>query len=319
MQQVSSFRSDLPVDSVERISSLSTPTKSIVTLSSYKYDPEGRDRSGRLEMLAIEEDRITRLPHSWDGPGVLDTTWVGNIGYVALADGSVTVFSASEETGFLAKERITFIDEQSICMMCDVSRSSQQVAACFSSGNLGLSFCDSSESQVWKAHDLEAWCIHWDRFQPHMLYSGGDDSKWAGWDLRMDSQTFNAAFISKYHGAGVCSIQCHPNDEYLLLTGSYDKSAAIWDKRSLRGPLGTISVGSGVWKLRWSQDTDHHVLAACMYDGFYLFDFTTPTTPIIQNHLVTNGLSYGCTWLDASSVLTCTFYDQTVQLWKKSL
>ncbi len=71
-----------------------------------------------------------------------------------------------------------------------------------------------------------------------MIYSGGDDTLFKGWDIRNDSSIFcNKHLSSKCifyirHEAGVCSIMDHPSQSNILATGSYDEKIRIWDKRS---------------------------------------------------------------------------------------
>ncbi len=38
--------------------------------------------------------------------------------------------------------------------------------------------------QRWKAHELEAWAVAHDAHNPSVVYSGGDDSVFQGWDIR---------------------------------------------------------------------------------------------------------------------------------------
>jgi diphthamide biosynthesis protein 7 len=119
---------------------------------------------------------------------------------------------------------------------------------------------------AWPAHTFEAWNATFDRWSPHLVYSGGDDGLFRGWDVRSRTPTHT----SKAHDAGVCSIVGHPVQEGVLLTGSYDEAVRTWDARMLRRPLASCPVGGGVWRLKWSPHDPALLLAACMYNGFHV-------------------------------------------------
>lgn len=68
-----------------------------------------------------------------------------------------------------------------------------------------------------------------------MVYTGGDDCAFKGWDLR-DS---GAAVFEKRreHQAGVCCIAPSFMHEHLVVTGSYDDHARVWDTRNSCTPV----------------------------------------------------------------------------------
>lgn len=78
--------------------------------------------------------------------------------------------------------------------------------------------------------------------QPHVAYSGADDSMFKGWDIRQpDSPTF---VNRREHGAGVCCIQSHPTRPHCCATGSYDEHVRLWDMRNTCAPISTSKVCS---------------------------------------------------------------------------
>jgi len=55
----------------------------------------------------------------------------------------------------------------------------------------------------------------------------------------------------KSHTAGVTSAQWHPHTEHLLVTGSYDGVARLWDARMLTRCLWEADVEGGIWRAKW--------------------------------------------------------------------
>lgn len=261
-----------------------------------------------------------------EGPGVLDVKWkIDNDndndstriirGLWSLSDGTISL--GSWKDGKLSIDQKFTIQTNHIIMSSDFITSKEgggtfitAAAAASSSGAIFIvNVNEPGEKVMLAGHGLEAWTVTFDPQIKHLLHSGGDDALWKGWDLR----ACNLAFTCPWHTAGVCSISVHPTDEHLIATGSYDKFTSLWDRRNLKQPMKSLKVSSGVWKLKWHPSGDKRILAACMYDGFYVFDFDTNDGPISK--FDPGALSYGCDWLDGETALTCSFYNNQLQIW----
>jgi len=74
----------------------------------------------------------------------------------------------------------------------------------------------------------------------HLLATGHSDRCIRIWDFRLAENSVNSARALRSHLGWISSVEWHPNNEYMLLSGSYDKTLILWDIRSSL-PLHTLS------------------------------------------------------------------------------
>ncbi|GAB1600995.1 diphthine methyltransferase-like, partial [Argonauta hians] len=180
----------------------------------------------------------------------------------------------------------------------------------------------------WKAHDYEAWISAFDYWDGNLAYTGGDDCRLKGWDMRNPQE--KPVFISKLHSMGVCSIQSNPKKPHILATGSYDEQLLLWDTRSMKVPLKCASLGGGIWRIKWHPASGQYIATATMYNGFHIvdcrLDIADEEMSIMQHHFHEDALAYGIDWFqgervkpdagDSEILASCSFYDSEVQLWQ---
>ncbi|KAK0142832.1 Diphthine methyltransferase [Merluccius polli] len=281
-------------------------------------------RIGRLYLFEYRQEGpltppLTELQRI-DTPAILDLKWChvavsgDPVLGMATASGEVQLYTLSDGPGQQGKRCLKEQTSQSVGPEClalsldwstgrgessDVRVACSDSSGCISVLSLGGAGLETTSQ--WKAHDFEAWITAFSYWDTQLLYSGGDDSKLKGWDLRMGCSS--PTFTSKRHTMGVCSIQSNPHQEHILATGSYDEQVLLWDGRSMRQPLSETAVGGGVWRLKWHPTHPHLLLAACMHNDFHILDCHNAlgvgggaACPTLASYILHNSLAYGADW-----------------------
>ncbi|XP_030647229.1 diphthine methyltransferase [Chanos chanos] len=287
-------------------------------------------RIGRLYLFQFRQQPLGSLsPHLTeiqriDSPAILDLKWCHipisdrPLLGMATASGDIQLFrlkdTQREDGCGLDKVSETELGQDRLALSLDWSTgrgdcSDVRTVSSDSSGSISvLSLGESSFSLVsqWKAHDFEAWISAFSYWDTQIVYSGGDDCKLKGWDLRMGPS--HPTFTSKRHSMGVCSIHSNCHRERILATGSYDENVLLWDERNMREPLSETPMGGGVWRLKWHPTQEHLLLAACMHNDFHILhckqamDGNGGPCPTLASYVLHNSLAYGADWSHLSLV-----------------
>ncbi|RCH96588.1 CCR4-Not complex caf1 ribonuclease subunit Caf1 [Rhizopus azygosporus] len=106
--------------------------------------------------------------------------------------------------------------------------------------------------------------VAWHTKFESIFASGGDDARLMIWDSRNDSN--KPIHNIQAHEAEINCVSFAPNSEWILATGSGDKTAGLWDLRNLKSPLHTLrSHQAEILQLSWSPHHDA-VLATASCD-----------------------------------------------------
>ena len=174
---------------------------------------------------------------------------------------------------------------------------------------------------VLTGHSYEAWTCCFSKHDPNLLYSGGDDCVFNFYDLRMDNKG-PVKKNSKSHLMGVTAMlsnsQASCEREWELWTGSYDETVRLWDVRNVRGEVGSVGVGGGVWRIK---QRGNRLLVGAMHDGFKVIE----GQDIVEEYNEHESLAYGADWVKGMEVnvdnvahdviATCSFYDHLLKVW----
>ncbi|KAM0750183.1 WD40 repeat-like protein [Meredithblackwellia eburnea MCA 4105] len=302
-------------------------------------------RYGRCLLYQVDQDGSNlREIQRFDGAAILDMKWSNNWtskSTLAIADakGHVQLHQWDDETKRLSSTQIIeCTDEKTLCLSLDWSdrrgiKGQDALVVSISDGTI-CTLGGESDLQVtssWHGHDFEPWIAAFDCWEPSTVWTGGDDLKLKGWDLRQGCD--RPTFINKrtFEG-GVTTIQSHHLRENIFAVGSYDERIRIFDRRSPQTPLVEHSAGGGLWRLKWHPTNPHRLLAAAMHNGFAVVDIdfsstssSSLTSVDARTHTVFNGhesLAYGVDWScgagtvgERDLVASCSFYDHLVHVW----
>ncbi|KAI6654052.1 Diphthamide biosynthesis protein 7 isoform X1 [Oopsacas minuta] len=284
----------------------------LLLCGTYSLDT-GFNRYGNLELYGwVTNGSFALLNRHDEGAGVLDLKWLplsffGNIFYVVNSIGQLNVYSIDCALFEIKKIQCLQVCDKSdgseLCLSFDwVSNEDRSIILSDSVGRLAfMDCCDTGElvcKSQWKAHDYEVWITSRDNWNKDVVFSGGDDNKLRGWDLRLAGSASGCVFTSSRHVTGVCAIQSHPLREHLLATGSFDETLLIWDTRDMSKPLNRVQIeDGGIWRLKWHHSDPNLLLAACTRAGAAVFDFTVSLSmPSVTWYREHQSLVYGVDW-----------------------
>ncbi len=98
----------------------------------------------------------------------------------------------------------------------------------------------------------------------------------------------------------------------------------------MQHPLKELSVGGGVWRLKWCPTEPRLLAAACMHSGFHIIHGDLKTAEplkIVTSYSKHKSLAYGVDWCQLLSaekenhltLASCSFYDHSLHIWRTKL
>lgn len=260
---------------------------------------------------------------------ILDAKWhiIGNKSVLVAASALAEILLFELKTD----ERLHLIDAISLCgendenmltLSIDIRNSRNQVdtenvLASDSRGNITLLSVEQNrivKKKSWKAHSFEAWTCAFDKWNPNVVYSGGDDTFLHIYDIR--AAEAQQIIKNRCHIAGVTSLLSY--SEHRLITGSYDEQLRIFDTRSWRQPIAELQLFGGIWRIKPSKIDRNLLLCACMYKNFSLCRLTSEAdaASLVAEYTKHESICYGADWAPnrlcngGQVMITCSFYDK---------
>jgi histone-binding protein RBBP4 len=105
---------------------------------------------------------------------------------------------------------------------------------------------------IYTGHTAVVEDVAWHLLHDSLFGSVSDDQKLMVWDIRATT-TKKASHVVDAHQAEVNCLAFNPYSEYILATGSADKTVALWDLRSLKMKLHSFeSHKDEIFQVQWS-------------------------------------------------------------------
>lgn len=286
-------------------------------------------RIGRIYLYKydIYADSIERLDVI-DTAAILDTKWytIGNRCFLVAASAlaEIQLFELRNDRLLLIQtislntnnaENVLTLSIDVRATLCSTKR--QNLVASDSRGMIYLFTIGPSElvlERSWQAHSFEAWTCAFDKWNQHIIYTGGDDMFFNIYDTR--ASEVQVTTKNRIHTAGVTSFLCF--SENVLLTGSYDEKLRIFDKRSFKNPVAELDLGGGIWRIKSSKFNRNQLLCACMYKNFSVCKINEELNGVelVAEYNEHESICYGCDWApnqlcnQSQVMITCSFYDK---------
>merc|ERR1712087_13165 len=104
--------------------------------------------------------------------------------------------------------------------------------------------------------------------------SVGDDCKLMIWDLR-DNRPDKAKHVVDAHSKEINCVAFNPFSEFLLATGSADKTVALWDMRSLKAKLHSFEAhAEEIYQVSWSPFNETILASASLDRRLHIWDLS---------------------------------------------
>lgn len=286
-------------------------------------------RKGRLYVFHYDAtSNVLTQRDSLETAAILDAKWLvdgtADTPTVAVANGLGEILLYQLNDGGTLKElcRVHLDSTNDILLTTAIDwsppgRGNRRMTAIDSAGHVSLLELRETGLELvsrWPCHEFEGWTCAFDRWDPNVLYSGGDEMALAVHDLRVDGQK---VFTNRTHTAGITTLLSAGDTEHRLVTGSYDDQLRVFDTRQLRRELASVHLGGGVWRVRQNPERKDWLLCANMYHNFSVVE-GIEKPQVVAEYFEHGSICYGADWSRNGALAgrensyimgTCSFYD----------
>lgn len=235
-----SFDTEYSADSVEWCPH--APCKNVFVCGNYQLaasEGEGTGggvqkgkRLGRILLFSIAAEYDLKLHQTIDTAAVLDLKWC----HVRINDDCLLGVTNAAKTieiykldvedirlTCIAKHTLTS-EEDLLILSLDWSTGklpseTPNIVASDSKGNVSLFQLFGNRLNIldtWHSHDYEAWIAGFYYWNPNIIFSGGDDSMFLKFDVRVGKEPVSR---NRSHDAGVTSFHSNGNKEFICVSG----------------------------------------------------------------------------------------------------
>uniref|UniRef100_A0A336K1G3 methylated diphthine methylhydrolase n=1 Tax=Culicoides sonorensis TaxID=179676 RepID=A0A336K1G3_CULSO len=280
-------------------------------------------RKGRIYLFQfnLENESLTEV-FQIETNAILDMKWHPSENIIATADskGFVILYKLENDQLRLLCELKLENESDVLALSLDWNRISQQNELIVSDSKGGFSLLQYSESQLKlmyhhpTSHSFEAWISIFDRHNPNIVYTGGDDTFLNCFDTRIDPERSTLKWKNKSHGAGVTSVLSPSHKENSLITGSYDEKLRFFDIRNPKCEVFDLALGGGIWRIKQHPSSANDLLTANMYHNFTVLKLNSNKFDLEASYFEHKSICYGADWCPSANIevkylATCSFYD----------
>lgn len=307
----------------------------VFVVGTYKLE-SGDLRHGSLEIYSTDDRKAQRKTSIATKSAILDIKFNvdGTRLVSAHSTGEIRVWNSENPMTLEQIEEYQIFDEKILITSVFFSEIDKDtVLVTSTSGESGILLLETGKWLPFDSnHDLECWSGEFGCLDPltNVVFTGGDDAKLIAHDKRTKEPIWTS---TRNHSAGVVSVLTprslwNNGCNTQIWTGSYDDHLRALDIRMMGeqlypAPPKTVleeNLGGGVWRLIPNPQKDGKVLACCMYDGARVVELNedqinpfTISKYFIGDH---KSMCYGGDWsADGERIVTCSFYDNVIQIW----
>lgn len=277
-----------------------------VFIGMYQYEESTAERGGGYQ---IYNEHGCLLFSSQQNIGYLDAKWTtDDLIVCACSDGIIRWVNGDQNT---VVQQVTTVSTPSNSNTGNIIMTVDAVldltASITAKGQLTLIKDRTAIISSWEAHSpvVESWACD---LSPdgRLIASGSDDCTLKFWDARTTDLVHNDR---KNHSMGTTCIEFL--SENTVLSGSYDDRIRKFDLRNLSSPIDEVKTVGGVWRLK---PHDGLLFVAACYGGCQILNLET-LKPIADEYKGHDSMAYGIDYLGTNKVVSCSFYDRSIQFW----
>lgn len=280
-------------------------------------------RKGRIYLFRFKtsDESLTEV-FQIETNAILDQKWHPKELLLATADskGLITLYKLEQDRLTPVTElKLESEEDDLLALSLDWNNDGTKLIVSDSKGGINIINVTGSHLQLLHnqtcVHCFEAWTTIFDRFNPYLLYTGGDDTFLNCYDTRLDLTSPTFKWKNKSHGAGVTSLLSGSHIENSLVTGSYDERLRFFDTRQPKLSVFEINLGGGIWRIKQNPESVNDLLTANMYHNFTVLEQSTEKFSVVGSYFEHKSICYGADWcpMDVGKGFTyfasCSFYD----------